>query len=250
MTYTVHQVSKISGVTIRTLHYYDEIGLLKPTRVMGNGYRVYEEKDLITLQQILFYKELEFSLVDIKKIINASDFNIKDALEDQQKLLEIKKKRLEKLIQTIETSKELYKGGEIMNTDDLFVSFGDEELIEYQKEAKQRWGNTDAYKQSMEKVKNWTKEDYKRIQEEGNTLTQELAHAMDFEITSEKVQSLIKKHYNGISYYYNCSLEMYKNLGEMYVTDPRFTAYYENFRVGLAQFINDAIIYYCETNKK
>jgi DNA-binding transcriptional MerR regulator len=249
MNYTIHQLAKMAGVTVRTLHHYDAMGLLKPSRNKSNGYRLYDNNDVLTLQQILFFRELEFSLEHIKEMLDAPHFNQSDALMDQKKLLELKKKRIEGLITSIENTLTNLKGGGIMNNDDLFASFDDKELVENMEEAKRRWGNTDAYKQSIERTKHWTKQDYERIKEEGNKFTQQLANAIDKEITSPEIQALIEKHHQGIEYFYDCPLDMYRGLAQMYVDDPRFTKYYDKFRPGLAQFVHDAIVYYCDQRK-
>ncbi len=251
MGYTINKLAKLAGVSVRTLHYYDEIGLLKPSFIKNNGYRYYEDKELIKLQQILFFRELEFPLEDIKKILSSPHFNRVEVLRQQRSLLKLKRERIDKLLITIDKAinSDLQKiGGESMNTDDLFAAFGDEELVKNMKEAKVRWGNTDAYKQSMRKVKGWTKKDYERIKKEGEEFTKKLADAMDKEINSREVQELIKQHHQGIEYFYDCSIEMYRNLGEMYVSDPRFAKYYNKFRPGLAVWLRDAINYYCDNN--
>lgn len=244
MVYTVRQLAKIAGVSVRTLHYYDEIGLLKPSYIRSNGYRVYEEKELLKLEQILFFKELEFSLEDIVRIMNASDFDTLAALADQRKFLELKKARIDSLLSTIDkTINTLKGGGKIMNNN---IATTQDQIDEYKKEAKKRWGNTDAYKQSEERTKHWTHDDYKRLTENANKFTQELAYTMDKGFDSPEFQALIAKHYEGIGTFYDCSLDMYRMLGEMYVSDPRFKAYYDKFRPGLAEFIKKAINYYCD----
>lgn len=233
----------MTGVTVRTLHYYDEIGLLKPSLIKENGYRFYGKKELLTLQQILFYRELEFPLEDIAKIMKSKNFNRDEALKEQRRLLELKRDRLTNLINTLD---ETLKGGETMNTDDLFKSFGDDQLLKYQEEAKTRWGNSDAYRQSIEKVKKWTKKDYEEFKKKGKEFTKELAQAMDRDIKSPEVQALVEKHRQGIEYFYECSPEMYRNLADMYVNDPRFTKYYDKHKSGLAKWLRDAIYYYCD----
>lgn len=248
--YTVKQLAKSAGISVRTLHYYDEIGLLKPSFLKENGYRYYGEKELLKLQQILFFRELEFPLEDIGKIVNASDFDVLGALKDQKQLLELKKKRIEGLLQTIDTTVRSLKGGENMSNDDMYGSFTKDELEKYKEEAKQRWGHTDAYKQSIERTKNWTKEDYKKVEEEGKKLTQSIAEHMNKGIESKEVQSLIEQHFNSLRQFYEPSYEMYRGLGKMYVEDHRFTRYYEKFRHGLAQFMCDAIAYYCDMHEK
>jgi DNA-binding transcriptional MerR regulator len=248
MTYTIHQLAKLAGISIRTLHYYDEIGLLRPSFVRPNGYRIYEEKEVLKLQQILFFKELEFSLDHIMKMMHAKHFSSKEALKDQKKLLAMKKQKIEKLIQTIDTR---LKGGEIsMDDTQLFGSFTDVQMEEYKEEAKKRWGNTEAWKQSQQRTKHWTKEDYARIAEEGNKFTSQLATLMDRGIEDEEVQKMIGKHYEGIQTFYDCSYEMYRGLGQLYVDDGRFTAFYEKFRPGMAKFMQQAIAHYCDMHQK
>jgi DNA-binding transcriptional MerR regulator len=250
MAYSVKQLVKIAGVSARTLHYYDQIGLLKPSFIKENGYRCYEERELLKLQQILFFRELQFSLKDIARMINSSGFNQLEALKDQRKLLELKKERTQGLINTLDNTIKKIEGGVSMTDDDLFKPFKDGKLVEYMDEAKKRWGETEAYRQSMEKVKHWTKEDYARIKKDGEEFTKQLAEAMDKDIKSPEVQALIEKHYQGIKYFYDCPLEMYRNLGNMYIADFRFTAYYDKFKPGLAAWLQRAISYYCDLKQK
>jgi DNA-binding transcriptional MerR regulator len=227
--------------------------LLKPSFVKSNGYRAYEEKELLQLQQILFFRELAFSLEDIMRMIHAPDFDRVEAFRDQKRLLELKKDRLTNLISAIDTSLNTAmqkKGGEGMNNnDDIFASFDDAELVENMKEAKKRWGNTDAYKQSMQRTKHWTKADYQRIKAEGEKFTKKLAEAMDKDITSSEVQALVAQHHKGLETFYDCSYEMYRGLGELYVKDPKFTAYYDTFKPGLAAWLQKAIAYYCDQHE-
>lgn len=251
MKYTVQKLADLACVSVRTLHYYDEIDLLKPSYVHENGYRYYEQKELLRLQQILFFRELEFSLEQITKMMKSPTFNMAKALEDQKKMLEIKKKRINALIMTINTTIDSMKGGENkMSTNKLYDGFDKKEMEQYQEEAKQRWGDTDAYKQSQERTKNWTDADYKRIAQEGNIFTQKLANAMDKDIKSPKVQELVRQHHKGIETFYDCSYEMYRGLAEMYVADARFTKFYDKFRPGLAKWLRDAIMYYCDQQEK
>lgn len=246
MNYTIKKLATIAGISVRTLHYYDEIGLLKPSFLHENGYRYYEEKELRKLQQILFFRELDFSLEQIKAMVTSSSFDEKKAFEDQKKLLVLKKVKLEKLIETIDNT---LKGGKTMNNDDLFGSFSDEDIEKVKTEVKSRWGNTDAYRQSMEKTKHWKKEDYKKKVEEGKEFLQLLGKSMVHDVKSDEVQSLIKKQHEQINGYYDCSYEMFRNLATMYISDSRFTKTYEDVRPGLAQFVHDAIFYYCDAHE-
>lgn len=134
----------------------------------------------------------------------------------------------------------------MIQDEELYDAFKDDDVKHYQDELKHRWGDTDAYKQSMARVGKMTKAQMDTLKEDGKKLTQKLADAMDKDIKSVEVQELIAEHYKGIQFFYDCSLPMYRNLGTMYVDDARFTAYYDKFRPGLAVFVRDAIEYFCD----
>ncbi len=250
MSYTVQKLAQLAGITVRTLHYYDEIGLLKPSVVKSNGYRYYEEAELVRLQQILFFRELEFSLEDIKQMLNRPGFSVVEALREQKKLIRLKQARLEKLIHAINTTITAMNSNQKINEKEMYDVFKDEDVKQYQDEVKERWGNTDAYKQSMKKVSKMTKAEMQKLKEDGEKHTAAIASAVDKGADHPDVQELIKKSHDGINFFYQCSYEMFRNLGKMYVEDPRFTAYYEKFRPGLAVFMRDAIAYYCDTHEK
>lgn len=141
MEYTIKKLAKIAGVSVRALHYYDEIGLLSPVRVLSNGYRVYGQAELLKLQQILFFKELEFPLDEIKNIIQSPHFDITEALKDQKKLVDLKKRRLEEIIQTIDKTIKKIKNKTFMKDEELFDSLDKEKLDAYAKEAKEKMGS-------------------------------------------------------------------------------------------------------------
>lgn len=246
MPYTVNKLAELAHISVRTLHYYDAIGLLKPTSIAKNGYRYYDEKELIRLQQILFFKELEFPLQDIKQMLNRPDFQVIDALKDQRKLFRLKQRRLDTLIKSINTTIHSMKKQQQLHEEEMYDAFNDDEVKQYQAEVKERWGNTNAYKQSQAKLKTMTKKQMEGLKIAGNKLTEELGNVMDKLVSDPTVQALIQKHYDGINFFYTCSLEMYKNLAQMYIDDPRFTAYYDKVRPGLAVFVRDAIFYYCK----
>lgn len=250
MAYTVKQLAKIAGVSVRTLHFYDEAGLLKPSSIERNGYRKYEEKELLLLQQILFFKELDFSLGDIKKMITARNFDMVASLQDHKQLIELKKKRLTGLLKTIDKTITKLTKKKMMNDEELYDAFSDEEQKKYQEEAKQRWGNTKAYKQSQERTKNWTKEDYARVKKAAEEFMKRVVAVSDKPIASKEVQAIIREWRQGIDQFYDTTLEMCRNLGEMYVADPRFTKYYDKHKPGLAVFMRDAINYYCDHAEK
>ncbi len=249
MGYTVNQLAQLAHISVRTLHYYDEIGLLKPSSVMKNGYRFYEEKEFIRLQQILFFRELEFTLDDIKRMLNRPNFSVLEALRDQKKLMQLKQTRLTNLVKTIDKTIRAMTKNQKMDKEEMYDAFKDDEVKEYQEEVKARWGSTEAYKQSQTKVNNMTKKEMDKLKEDGKKFTEELAKAMDKPIHSKEVQALIQKHYDSINFFYDCNLTMYGNLARMYVEDPRFKANYDTVKPGLAEYLQKAIQYYTEKHE-
>lgn len=249
MRYTVNQLAQLASVSVRTLHYYDEIGLLTPSTVAKNGYRYYEEPELLRLQQILFFRELEFSLEDIKRMLNRPDFSIIEALRDQKKLMRLKRDRIDGLIHSINKTITRMTKNQKIHDEELYDAFKDDDVKQYQEEVKERWGNSDAYKQSMAKVGKMTKAEMEQLKADGKAHTQAIADAMDKGIDHPDVQALIKKSHDGINFFYACDYPFFRNLGQMYVDDPRFTAYYEKFRPGLAVFMRNAIAYYCDAHE-
>jgi DNA-binding transcriptional MerR regulator len=246
MAYTIQTLAKLAGISVRTLHHYDTLGLLQPTRLPKNGYRQYGEPELLKLQQILFYRELEFPLEEIKKILDDPRFDAKIALHEHKRLLLAKRKRLDQLVKTIDTTLTRLETHTPMNNEELYDAFKDEDVRQYQEEVKARWGNTDAYKQSIAKVNSMTKQQMIQLKADGKAFTQQLADNMDKGATHATIQALIEKHYQGVQFFYDCPYSVYRNLGQMYVDDPRFMAYYDNFRPGLAIFMRDAIAFYCD----
>lgn len=251
MSYTVQQLASLAGVSVRTLHYYDGVDLLKPAGIQKNGYRYYEETELLRLQQILFFRELDFSLDDIKRVLSSPNFDMKMALNDQRKLIKLKRNRLDRLVQTIDkTIKKINK--EIhMEDKELYGNFSKEEMDKYAEEARQKWGNTEAFKQSQERVQKMGKAGLAKVIQEAGELTQEIAAAMKNgqDPKSEAVQKLIARHYNGLRAFYEPNLAMYRGMAKMYVDDPRFKTNYENVAVGLAQFMRDGMLHFAQTNE-
>jgi DNA-binding transcriptional MerR regulator len=243
MSYTVQQLATLSGVTVRTLHYYDEVGILNPAGVKKNGYRYYEEPQLLRLQQILFFRELDFPLDDIKRILASPSFDMKEALFDQRRAIEIKKKRLSHLVQTIDKTIKKINKEIIMEDEELYGNFSKEEAQAYAKEARERWGNTPAYKQSKERVKKMGKEGMKKVLEESGKLTVEIAECMKSgePATGERALALIARHYDGLRAFYEPNSEMYRGLAEMYVADERFKQNYEKVAEGLAEYMKESM---------
>ncbi len=256
-TLTVQQLATISGVSVRTLHYYDEVGLLKPSFTGENGYRHYDVLSQQRLQQILFFKELDFSLEQIKQSMENGLDNKLELMVDQRELLSLKKKRLEKIIGSLDFEIQQLKGGEDMKntnnnnkTSDLYKAFDMREINEYHDEAKSRWGHTDAWKESQERTKHWTKEYVEKYKKEADLFMKQFVPKITFGVGSPEVQDDIDRVYENLKTFYTPSIEMFRGLGQMYVDDPRFTAYYEKYSPGLAIFMRDAITIYCDRHEK
>lgn len=238
---TVNEVSKLTGVSIRTLHYYDEIGLLSPSDKMASGYRLYDDIALEKLHQILLFKELEFPLKDIKRILDSPGFDRKKALEDQVTLLELKKEHLERLI--VHARELITVGGNNMD----FTAFDTSKIEEYTKKAKENWGDTAAYKEFEEKNKGKKKEEMMKIGQELMGIFKELGEFKALPVKDEKVQNTIQKIRDFITAnYYNCTIEIFSSLGEMYAAGGSMTENIDAYGgEGTARFAQKAIAYYC-----
>jgi len=246
MEYTVNKISKISGVSARTLRYYDEIGLLKPVRVASSGYRLYGQKELDILQQILFYREMDFPLDKIKSILYESDFNRAQSFEYHLTELNKKRERLDVLINNVIKSLSAMKGETTMKDKEKFEGFKENLINENEQkfgsEIRTKYGNTivDA---SNEKLKGLTQEQYDEGERLRLAYEEKLKEA--FEIgkpDGELAQAACDLHKQWLSVFYpNYSKEYHKGLGEMYVADERFKANYEKIAPGCAEFFRDAI---------
>ncbi|HEY9898866.1 MAG TPA: MerR family transcriptional regulator [Pantanalinema sp.] len=247
MTYTVKAVAEIAGVSVRALHHYDEIGLLKPASVSPSGYRQYGDPDLDRLQQILFFRELGFSLQEIKQIIDSPGFDRKKALLTHKELLLEKQRRLHALIQSVEQSIDAIESGKAMEKDAMFEAFNDSKLVAYREEAKARWGHGDAWKESEKRTSRYGKEDWLTVKAELQAISQNLAALMDRDPADPVVQEGVGRWWNMINErFYTVTPEIFRGLGNMYVADPRFTATYEKVKPGMAQFMQQAMRIYAD----
>lgn len=238
---TVHEVSKLAGVSIRTLQYYDKIGLLHPAKYTESGYRLYDDTALEKLQQILLFRELEFSLKDIKAIMDNPNFDRRKALEQQIALLTLKKEHFENLIDLAREIKDI--GVNKMD----FTAFDTSKIDEYATQAKASWGNTPEYREFEEKSKNRTAQEEQTISTQMMGIFAEFGTMLKLDPSAEKVQSQVKKLQDFIiENFYNCSDEILYSLGSMYVSGGDFT---ENIDMtggkGTAEFVFKAITIYC-----
>ena len=238
---TVNEVSKLTGVSIRTLQYYDQIGLLKPAEYTEAGYRLYDDAALERLQQILLFRELEFPLKDIKKIVTGPDFDKKKALEQQIELLELRKEHIENLIIMCRS---IEKRG-VKKLD--FTAFDTSKLDEYSKKAKEQWGETPEYKEYAEKSRNRTKEQECGLMADLSKLFEEFGAMKDADPASEKAQTQVKRLQDFISEnMYTCSNDILYSLGTAYVGGGEMTQNIEKMGgEGTANFAFEAIKIYC-----
>lgn len=240
----IKEFADFAGVSVRTLHYYDEINLLKPAAVdKANGYRYYNRENAERMFEIMFLRELDFSLSSIKDILSSPDYNKKEAFRKQKKLLTIKKQRLERLIDALDKAEK----GEFDMTS---LSNNEYETAKssYEKEVKEKWGNTDAYKQSLEKTAGYTKEKQDDINAGLMAVFADFARAMKDEVASDstEAETIVKKLQAYITEnFYNCTGEILAGLGDMYVFDERFKTNIDKYGEGTAEYARDAIKNYC-----
>ena len=247
---TVNEVSKLTGVSIRTLQYYDKIGLLHPAEYTEAGYRLYDDAALETLQQILLFRELEFPLKDIKKIVGSPNFDRSKALAQQIELLTLKKEHLENLI-------DLAKGLKLRGVRHLkFDAFDTRKIDEYAAQAKAAWGTTPAYKEFEQKSKSRTREDDQNIAQGLMDIFAEFGAIKDANLgidkganpASAEAQALVKKLQDYITqHFYNCTKEILSGLGKMYAGGGDFTKNIDSYGgEGTAEFVHQAIEVYCK----
>lgn len=250
MELKIKEAADAAGVSVRTLHHYDQIGLLSPEKTAENGYRCYSASDLERLQQIMFFRELDFSLTEIKSIINNPDFDRKHAFKSHQMLLLKKRKRLDSILKTLEQTIMSMEEKKTMSSKKRFEAFDMSEIEEHKKkyadEVKEKYGTTDAYRESSIKTENYTAEDWKRITENGNLILKKLADLMDTGASSQEALAAAERWRQHITEsYYDCSLEILKGLGEMYTSDERFKKNIDKIKPGLAVFLGEVIQNYC-----
>ncbi len=255
MPYRIKEVADYVGISVRTLHHYDRAGLLKPGSVTASGYRLYTDSELEKLQQIMFFRELGFGLRQIKEILDSPGFDRMQALAAQKILLLEKEKRLEAIIGLVEQTLDAVKGGIAMNKKDMFRAFDMSEIEKHQEhyteETRQKYGHTEAYKESQKKAASYKKEDWAAISARGAEIYQELADLMVLSPADPQVQQAIGAWRQHITdSYYNCTPEIFRGLGDLYVQDERFTASIDKTKPGLARFMSEAMHLYCDSIAK
>ena len=246
--FTVKQLSKLAGVTPRTLHHYDAIGLLKPSRVGDNGYRYYGEDALLRLQQILFYRELDIPLDDIKKIMAESRFDVLGALQSHKDALNKQVARLNRLINTVDNTINHLKGNNIMSEKAYFEGFNEEEQEKYALEAEELYG-AEGVRSSMKKWKGYSAEQKRRIMEEGSKNYTDMIAAMPKGADSPEAQGIVERWRKHMDYFWTPKIDQLLDLVNGYNDDPRFKENFDRMHPQLAEFMRAAVQYYMNARK-
>lgn len=249
VVYTIKKLASLAGVSVRTLHYYDEIGLLKPQSRKENGYRYYGEDAVVTLQQIMFFRELGFGLDEIKNIILQPDFDVLEALESHRKLLAKKAERIDELLATVDKTIKQKKGETKMQIKDYYQGFSDEKIEKYRDEVRCRWGEK-TLKDSEARVIKMSKEKFAAVQAEGGKIFQTISENMPRGYDSEFIQEQVAKWRRWLDNFYHYSDEQILGLGRAYSHDPEFAAFFQKYHKNLPAFITKAIEHYCSRKKQ
>jgi DNA-binding transcriptional MerR regulator len=240
----VGEVAALAGVTVRTLHHYDRIDLLSPSGRTAAGYRQYSAADLDRLHEVLLYRELGFSLEDVATLLDAPDADPEAHLRRQHRLLRDRLERTRAMVAAVEKEMEARSMGISLTPEERFEVFGDWLPEEYEAEAEEKWGDTDAWAQSQRRTRGYSKNDWVRIKAEGDDIERRFAAALQSGAgpDSAEAMDLAEEHRQQLTRnFYDCPPAMHAGLGRMYVEDERFTAHYEQIAPGLAQYVSTAV---------
>lgn len=245
--HTVRQLARIAGVSVRTLHHYDAIGLLKPGRRSASGYRLYGQQDLLRLQQILFYRELDLPLSEIARILDDAEFDPAEALRGHRKALEAKLGRLHRLLRTLDGTLAQYEGGTMLTDAELYQGFPAEKAEAIRAEARRLYGE-DRVADSERKAKAMGKARWAEAGRETEAIGRDLAALMaaGSDAASPEVRAVVARHHAWIGNFWTPDAASYRGLGRLYVDHPEFRAYYDKTAPGLAEYLCRAIDRYCE----
>ena len=249
LEYTISSLSKLAGVSTRTLRYYDEVGLLKPKRLSSSGYRIYGEHEIDLLQQILFYKELDLPIEQINSIVNSKNFDCVGALYEHKKKLLEKQKQIDQLLHNIDRTLSSIKGGEKMSNKDKFEGFKKDAIQKneekYGSEIREKYGN-DKVNESNKKFASLSEQQYEASERIRIEINEKLLAAMKTnDPSSELAMQVVKLHKEWLEFFGTYSSQAHLGLGQMYVEDERFTKYYdENVKQGAAKFLCSSIAAY------
>jgi DNA-binding transcriptional MerR regulator len=245
MVYTVKQLAVLANVSPRTLHYYDEIGLLKPATYGTNGYRYYGKEAVLKLQQILFFKELDFRLDEIKAIIDRPEFDLLYALQVHKTALQERAARLTNLIHTVDQTILYLKGKADMSQSQLFEGFSEEKQQQYIEQARELWGDT--VTQSVQRWNSYTKEQKQQILAEGQAITIDAVGYIGQDPTSPEVQQIVARWHQHLRYFDEPTRAILLGLGHAYAEHPEFAAFYQRLHPELPEFLRQAVVHYCDS---
>jgi DNA-binding transcriptional MerR regulator len=240
----VGEVAALAGVTVRTLHHYDRIGLLTPSERTAAGYRRYTPADLDRLHRVLVYRELGFPLEEIATLLDDPAADPAEHLRRQHRLLRDRLDRTRAMVAAVEKEMEAQQMGTSLTPEERFEVFGEHDPSRYEAEVEERWGETDAYQQSRRRTAAYTREDWLRIKAEGEDLERRFAAALRSGAAADSAQAMgvAEEHRQHIGrWFYDCPPRMHAGLGRMYVEDERFTAHYERVAPGLAEYVSTAV---------
>lgn len=245
--YTVKQVSDLAEISVRTLHYYDEIGLLKPSKVGANNYRYYDDDSLLRLQQVLFYREIGFELLQIKEILDSPDFDLVTALRSHRKVLQGKIKRLQNLVQTVDSTIMHTTGEMKMSKKRIFEAFSEEKQKEYERQARLEYGPENV-NESIKRWNSYSKEKQEAVMAEGSQIYVDMAEAIDAGKAPEdaEVQAILDRWQEHLRYFYEPTLDVLRGLGDLYNTSPEFIANFRQIHDFLPAYLQKAIAHYVD----
>ena len=239
-TYTVRQLANLAGVTPRTLHHYDAIGLLRPSAVGDNGYRYYDDAAALRLQQILFYREMGMELSAIRAVLDAPEFATAAALERHRAALSARVGRLQHLIHTIDRTLLHLKGEIAMTTQDLFAGFDEETQARYEKQAAERY-DPKVVAESSRRWQRYTAADKARIQREGGQIYRDMVALMDRDPADADVQAVVARWHDNLRTFYEPTPDILRGLGQAYAQEPQFSAFFAALHPDLPAFLSQAI---------
>lgn len=252
MYYSVSELAKVSGVSVRALHYYDEIGLLKPCYINEAGYRFYNQKQLLLLQQILFYKELGFELKQIKTILTDPNFDVITSLKSQKQLLADKRAKTDQLINTLEKTITYLERQKIMQEQELFWGFSKEKQAAYEKEMIEKYGPEieEHINQSYKNMKNWTKADWDQIKQEADNINRDLVVLLlnNVSVDDKQVQLVIARHYQWTCKFWQPNALSYAGLADLYTQHPDFKKLYDGYHKNLADYLAAGMKLFAQKN--
>jgi len=243
MAFTVGELSRLTGVTVRALHHYDEIGLVKPSQRSAAGYRLYGDHDVLRLQQVLVFRELGVPLDQIATTLDRETDREALLRKHREGLVE-KRARLDAMLEAVDAALWALEKGKPMQPIDVKKMFEGFKQEDYEDEVRERWGNTESYKESQRRTKQYGKQEWEAIRTESEAIYRRIAELMQQGIApgDPAVQAAVEDHRLHIGrWFYPCSKEMHQGLGKMYVADPRFTANLDKVAPGFARFLHDAI---------